>query len=351
MSRINKPQRIFGTVRAFAEKGKMLSKTELELFADSRDLDELVMKLKNSAYTDVMAKLQKPINAEKIENLLREDLVDFHASMARIVTRQDLLNAYYTKYIIWNLKVILKGKAMDRTYEEILPHVNMRAEELIGRRDIVVKALVAKDLEEAISTLQSSEFGGDVSRAAQAYKEKGDIQIFDVYLDHSYYQALATAYTVIGKPADVHPIVGLDVDSYNTLSTLRAKYWGLSEMHIKSLRIKPTFRVQEDILDKMSNAENVKEAISVFSSTVYKSIVPNDANEIEMISKLEEGFERLIYRRAVTAYSKMFSYSTMIAAVKLKSFEVRNLGAIAFGVEQKVGSKTIMPRLRTSEER
>ena len=351
MSRINKPQRIFGTVRAFAEKGKMLSKTELESISDSRDLDELVTKLKNTAYTEVMAKLQKPFNAEKIENLLREDLVDFHASMAKIVTRQDLLNAYYTKYIIWNLKVILKGKAMDRTYEEILPHINMRAEELIGRRDIVVKALVAKDLEEAIATLQSSEFGGDVSRAAQAYKEKGDIQIFDVYLDHSYYQALATAYTVIGKPADVHPLIGLDVDSYNALSTLRAKYWGLSETHIKSLRIKPTFRVQEDILDKMSNAENVKEAISVFSSTVYKSIVPTDANEIEMISKLEAAFERLIYRRAVTAYSKMFSYSTMIAAVKLKSFEVRNLGAIAFGVEQKVGSKIILPRLLTTEEK
>ena len=351
MSRINKPQRIFGTVRAFAEKGKMLSKTELESISDSRDLDELVTKLKNTAYTEVMAKLQKPFNAEKIENLLREDLVDFHASMAKIVTRQDLLNAYYTKYIIWNLKVILKGKAMDRTYEEILPHVNMRAEELIGRRDIVVKALVAKDLDEAIATLQSSEFGGDVSRAAQAYKEKGDIQIFDVYLDHSYYQALATAYTVIGKPADVHPLIGLDVDSYNALSTLRAKYWGLSETHIKSLRIKPTFRVQEDILDKMSNAETVKEAISIFSSTVYKSIVPNDANEIEMISKLEAAFERLIYRRAVTAYSKMFSYSTMIAAVKLKSFEVRNLGAIAFGVEQKVGSKTIIPRLLTSDEK
>jgi V/A-type H+/Na+-transporting ATPase subunit C len=227
----------------------------------------------------------------------------------------------------------------------------MRAEELIGRRDIVVKALVAKDLDEAVATLQSSEFGADVAGAAQAYKEKGDIQVFDVYLDHSYYQALATAYTVIGKPADVHPLIGLDVDSYNTLSTLRAKYWGLSEMRIKELRIKPTFRVQEDILDKMINAENVKEAISIFSSTVYKSIVPNDSNEIEMISKLEAGFERLIYRRAVTSYAKMFSYSTMIAAVKLKSIEVRNLGAIAFGVEQKVGSKTIMPRLLTREEK
>jgi V/A-type H+-transporting ATPase subunit C len=351
LSRINKPQRIFGTVRAFSEKGKMLSKSELESLSDSRDLDELVTRLKNTAYADVMAKLQKPFNAEKIENLLREDLVDFHSSMAKIVTRQDLLNAYYTKYIIWNLKVILKGKAMGRTYEEILPHVNMRAEELIGRRDIVVKALVAKDLDEAITTLQSSEFGADVAGAAQAYKEKGDLQIFDVYLDHSYYQALATAYTVIGKPADTHPLIGLDVDSYNTLSTLRAKYWGLAETDIKSLRIKPTFRVQEDLLDKMANAENVKEAISIFASTVYKNVIPNDANEIEMISKIEAGFERLTYKRAVTAYGKMFSYSTMIAAVKLKSIEVRNLGAIAFGVEQKIGSKIIMPRLLTVAEK
>ena len=62
----------------------------------------------------------------------------------------------------------------------------------------------------------------------------------------------------------------------------------------------------------MINAENVKEAISIFSITVYKSIVPSDSDEIEMISKLEAGFERLIYRRAVTSYAKMFSYSTMI---------------------------------------
>jgi V/A-type H+-transporting ATPase subunit C len=101
----------------------------------------------------------------------------------------------------------------------------------------------------------------------------------------------------------------------------------------------------------MANAENVKEAISIFASTVYKNVIPNDANEIEMISKIEAGFERLMYKRAVTAYGKMFSYSTMIAAVKLKSIEVRNLGAIAFGVEQKIGSKIIMPRLLTVAEK
>ena len=54
----------------------------------------------------------------------------------------------------------------------------------------------------------------------------------------------------------------------------------------------------------MINAENVKEAISIFSSTVYKSIVPSDSDEIEMISKLEAGFERLLDRRVVILVCK-----------------------------------------------
>src|SRR3712207_6950050 len=49
-----------------------------------------------------------------------------------------VLNAYFVKYITLNLKVILKGKAMNKTYEELLPKVNMRAEELVGRRDLAV---------------------------------------------------------------------------------------------------------------------------------------------------------------------------------------------------------------------
>ena len=37
--------------------------------------------------------------------------------------------------------------------EELLAKVNLRAEELVGRRDVVVKALVAKNIEEAVAAL------------------------------------------------------------------------------------------------------------------------------------------------------------------------------------------------------
>ena len=44
-------------------------------------------------------------------------------------------------------KIILKGKALGRSYDDLLPKINLRAEELTGRRDIVVRALVAKDFD------------------------------------------------------------------------------------------------------------------------------------------------------------------------------------------------------------
>jgi V/A-type H+-transporting ATPase subunit C len=169
-------------------------------------------------------KIQQPITSEKIEIALKEDLFNFHSSMAKIA-KGDLINAYYKKYILWNLKIILKSKALGKTYDDIFPHINMQAEELIGRRDIVIKALVAKDLDEAVSALQTSEFGNDISLAAQLYKENNNIQIFELYLDKIYYKGLISAFANIGKPADLQPLVSLDLDYYNVLSTLRAKYW------------------------------------------------------------------------------------------------------------------------------
>ena len=62
--------------------------------------------------------------------------------------------------------MILKGKALGKSYEELLPKINLRAEELVGRRDLVVKALVAQDLDEAVSVLSGSEFFEQASKAA-----------------------------------------------------------------------------------------------------------------------------------------------------------------------------------------
>lgn len=344
------PNKIFGTVLAHSVRGRMLSRTELQTLAESRDIEELVTRMKNTVYLDALAKLTKPYTAETVEGALLEHLVNQHAKIVSIANGSAILNAYFVKYIILNLKIILKGKAMNKTYEELLPKVNMRAEELVGRRDLAVKALVAKDFDEAVNSLAGSEFGEDARKAAQAYKEKGDIRVFDTYLDHAFYKSLDKAVAFESKLQDEQKLIGVDIDSYNILSVLRGKYWGLSPNEINDLIVTTTSKVPKDVLQRMINTEKIQEAIGELASTIYKELIPRTAaNDIDAIMQLESAFQKESIRRTMNSYRTVFTIANMLASIKLISYEIKNLAAIAAGVEQKISTDKIMASLIRAE--
>jgi V/A-type H+/Na+-transporting ATPase subunit C len=340
------PAKIFGTVLSHGLKGRMLTKSELQTLAEARDMEELVTRMKNTIYLDAFAKLTKPYTAEKIEGALKEYLVNAHAKMVNITGGSGILNAYFIKYITWDLKIVLKGKALGKSYEELLPKVNLRAEELVGRRDIIVKALVAKNLEEAVAAISASEFGEDAAKAAAVYKEKGDLRIFDTYLDHVFYHDLGRAMTAESQSPDVKKVASTDIDSYNVLAVLRGKFWGLNTGDINDLIVSTTPKVTRDTLQKMINIEKISEAIGELSSTVYNGIIPQAAaNDIDAIMQLESSFEAIGLKRVIGSFRTMFSVGIMLGALKLMMIEVRNLSAIASGIEQKVPTETIASRL------
>ena len=345
-SKVSMPSKIFGTVLSHGLRGRMLTKGELQTLAESRDIEELVTRMKNTVYLDALAKLTKPYSAEKVESALREYLVNMHAKMVNIAGGSGILNAYFVKYITMNLKLVLKGKALGKTYEELLPKINLRAEELVGRRDLVVKVLVAKDLDEAIGSLAGSEFGEDAAKAAAAYKEKGDVRLFDTYLDHAFHHALDRALATEATAQDVKKLVATDIDSYNILAVLRGKFWGLSQQDVTDLIVTTTPKVTKETLTKMINTEKLPEAIGELNNTVYRDIVPqNAANDIDAIMQLEAGFESVALKRVISSFRAVFTVAIMLSAIKLMMIEVRNLAAIAAGVEQKVPTETIMQRL------
>lgn len=342
-NKVSMPNKIFGTVLAHSLRGKMLSKSELQTLAESRDIEELVTRMKNTVYLDALAKLTRPFTAEKVEGALREYLVNQHAKMVNIANGSAILNAYFVRHITWNLKIILKGKAMGRTYEELLPKINLRAEELVGRRDLVVKALVAKDFDEAVNSLAGSEFGEDAKKAAQSYKEKGDVRVFDTYLDHAFYKSLDRAVVFESKLQDAQKLVGIDIDAYNVLAVLRGKYWGLSPVDVTDLIVTTTTKVSKDMLQKMINTEKIQEAIGELAATTYKDLIPRSAaNDIDAIMQLEAGFEKEALKRIMNSFRTVFTIANLLASLKLMGYEIRNLAAIAAGVEQKIPADKIM---------
>lgn len=340
------PAKIFGTVLSHGLRGRMLTKSELQTLAEARDMEELVTKMKNTIYLDAFAKLTKPYTAEKIEGALKEHLVSAHAKLVNITGGAGILNAYFIKYITWDLKIVLKGKALGKSYEELLPKVNLRAEELVGRRDVIVKALVSKNLEEAVAAISGSEFGEDASKAAAVYKDKGDLRIFDTYLDHVFYHDLGRAMNAESQSPDVKKVASTDIDSYNVLAVLRGKFWGLTSAEINDLIVSTTPKVTRDTLQKMVNIEKISEAIGELSNTVYNGIIPQAAsNDIDAITQLESNFEAIGLKRVLGSFRTMFSVGIMLGALKLMMIEIRNLSAIASGIEQKVPVETIVSRL------
>ena len=222
----------------------------------------------------------------------------------------------------------------------------MRAEELLGRRDIIVKALVAKNLDEAIGALAGSDVAEDAAKAAAIYKDKRDLRVFDTYLDRTFFTHLGRGMNAESQSLDVKNIVSTDIDSYNVLAVLRGKFWGLAPNDISDLVVTTTSKVTRDTLMKMINTEKISEAIGELGNTVYKEIIPQTfTSDIDAIMQLENGFEAIELKRVVGAFRTMFNLGIMVAALKLLMIEVRNLSAIASGVEQKVPTEAIVSRL------
>ena len=339
---------VYASVKSYSQRGKLLKKADLQTLAESRDLEELMTRIKNTIYGDAISDVQKPYTSQSIESGLRGHLAGVHYSIAKTAGDSDILDAYYMKFIISNLKQILKGKILGKSQEEIETHINLRAEELIKQRDVIIKALVSKDLEETVASLNSVQFGDEISKAASLYNETKNIQVFDTYFDKILYQQLGRALKNT-RDREVIKLVGMDVDFYNLLSVIRGKFWGLDDSQIEDLIVSQTPSIPKELLQRMMASATIRDAFTELSNTKYKNLIPDVENELDAVAQFERSFEMEIYNSSARSFTKMFSFATIIGITKLTAFEVRNLAAIAYAVEQKIATDITMSKLILEE--
>ncbi len=339
---------VYAGVKAYGLKGKLLKKNDFQQLAESRDIDEFVTRLKNTAYNDTISKVQKPYTAQKIELVLRDRQADLHYKMMMSVGGSTLFFAYYLKFILRNLKIIMKGKILEMPQDEIASMISLHAEELIKERDITLKALAAKDIAEAVNILKGTGLGNEVEKAYALYNERKQIQMIDVHFDRFFYQKLN--HTVSNSTDfSVHTVCQKEIDFYNILSILRGKFWGLDENQIQNMIVMPTSGESRELLNRMISSDSIKSVFGELEGTQYSNLVPQEENDIDAIGKLEHAFERLISDSMQSSFVRVFSASTVVAITQLIDYEVRNLSSIVFAVEQKIPAETAISKLIVNE--
>ncbi len=346
--------RTYVGTKAFALKGSLIDADSVQKLSESTSLEELVNRLRSTPYADYLSGLSPPYNARRIELALRERLATVHHSVTQGAGRYRILQLYYLKDIAWDLKLALKARALGRSYEGTVEYLDMKAEELVGRRDLLVKVLTAKDVNEAVTMLSGTEFFSDVERALSAYTSRGEIRFFDVYIDHAVLSAISKEFSLNPrlyetKAASVNGVgelVALDIDAYNVLSILRSKLWGLSEAEVQELVITPARRVQLQTLTSMASADTVGEAVKLLESSYHFQLQSAQSDE-ELIDQVEDGFLNQTRETASLAFVwQGLSPGTILALMKLLEFEMSNLAAIAIGVEAGMDPRKISSRLR-----
>ena len=336
----------YTVTKSYALKGTLLSQSTLQSLTESRDLADLITKLKATPYSDSVSKVQQPYSGYKIELAVREHVSSLHYNLMKVYPDASVLYAYYMKYIVGDLKTVLKGKAIGRSYEEIQRYLDMHAEELIRRRDLIARAVAVASLDEVVTTFRGTEFYKVIDNAVKTYRSTQKLDVFDVYLDRALYDGILETAPRKGF-GRLRPLIAVDVDSYNVLAILRAKSWEVSQAQVRSLIVEPTFDAPKNILERMIAAATVADAIRYLAGTRYRNLVPQDSeNDATMISSFEEAFRRFGYQRATRPFLwDAFTESVVLGIIRLKELEARNISAIAFGVEHSLGPKAIMQKL------
>ncbi len=333
---------IYSAVKAFALKGTLLPISTLETLSESKNLEDLAARLKGTLYSGAISKLSKPYYAAKFELAFREHLVTLHHAIGAVAQYPDLIWAYYLKYISSNLKTVLKGRALGKSFEDMSSHLDLYAEELVGRRDIVVRALSAPTLDDAVGFVRGTEFGIEASGALRVFKERGNVQVFDIYLEKAFLRNLSNVYSQVKRNQrfayevnKIEPLMALDIDSYNLLAVLRGKLWDLAASEIRALIVDPTFEVGRRKLEVMIAAPSVQDAIKQIALTAYRTAMPAAGSDNEMINALEDSLRLMSYERAYHPFIwDVFGIGVVLGLIRLKELEVRNLSGIAVGIEK-----------------
>lgn len=341
--------------RAFALRGTLLDPASVLKLSECTSLEELVNRLRGTPYGESLGSVVAPFTARRLELAFRERLAEVHHSIMATAGRFSILELYYLRHIAWDLKVALKARALGRSYDETAEYLDMKAEALVGRRDLIVKVLSAKDANEAVSMLSGSEFHEDAAKSLAAFTSKGEVRFFDIYIDHAVLTQIskeyATNYRLYASPratdvAGVEDMVSLDIDAYNALTVLRSKLWGLPEQEARELIITPTYRIPVAALTRMVSAESTADAVKLLES-IYPSSSQGATGDEQLIDAAEESLTREMRNTASKAFIwQGLSPGTALALVKLLEFEVSNLAAIAIGVEAHIDPKNILSKLR-----
>ncbi len=242
--------------RIWVLETRLLDKSKIERMIDSQSADDALKVLGETEYSNVMSTVKR---AADYEYILSAELQRVYALMYELCPVKEIVDMMSIKYKYHNLKVLLKGKLLDKDFSSMLID--------LGNEDLV-------DLKRKIDGENYSQLSGFAEKAivtaVNTFEQTKDPQQIDIVIDKYMFLDLVDVSQSLNYDF-VDKYTKAIIDSTNIRTLLRVKKQGKNREFAGEVLIQGG-AIEKDTLLSLLN-ESPESIIAKLNFTIYSDII------------------------------------------------------------------------------
>lgn len=326
-------------VRVMAMKGKLYKKQDYDKLLKMQG-NEIAKYLEEAEYKEEIHLLGKEFEGyELVEQALYANFIKSRKKLQTISSPEMvyLLNAYFKKYDVYNIKTVLRAKAVKQQKQEteklLLPLGKMTKEKLLALLDAESMAAILKKI-----GLREIEY----KEALEYWEKEASLLELENMLDQKWYKKMQEFIKLLaGEHKLFKELLQAEIDVMNIKLLLRVKKARMETKRISSLFFRGGAFFSKTRLDELAE-KDFEIIISTLKTTTFRKII--EKHEAELVQKDLRTFEKsldvwLLGRATLLLHQFPLSVDTLLGYMVAKEIEMRNLRVLVkgkqFGLEEK----------------
>ena len=308
----------------------LLTSENLKRIIDTDNLKEALSSLNDTKYGELIQKLER---AENYEKILSQMLLDSYKAMIKISPDENLVHYLEEKYNFHNLKTLVKELIQDDDYSSI--YID------IGKIDLVkIKRNLKEDLTD------NDKYLSYAKKALDLYKENKDPQDIDLSLDKDFYEKLLED----SENLDYESLINFTkerIDLTNLKALLRIKGQGQSVDLLEKALIDGG-NIDKNLFRDSLNADKNSYSNLFFKEKIYpqvkKSMEESDLNKA--MQKLEKVIDNHLMDFAKESKKVSYGPEVIMGYLISREMEIKNLRIILTAKLNSLSREFMEERLR-----
>lgn len=311
---------------------KLLDKAKLDRMIDSSSAEDALKILGETEYSNYMSNIRRP---EDYEELLGGELIRLYQLMYSLSPVKELIDIMSIKYDYHNLKVMIKGKILNKDLSHLLVPVGL------------VNPNKLKQIFDGENFKELTDYMiQGIEKVNKSFEEDGDPQKIDIVLDSFMYKEMLYRANEIGDKflSDYFKMI---IDLTNIKTLLRVKKQNKGRRFMEEVLIEGGAILKKDLISYEN--ESIDSIANKLSYTSYEKILrlglENYGTNGNM-SYFEKLTDNYIMDYIKKAKYVSFGIEPLLGYIMAKENEIKTVRIIMVGKLNNVAPEVIRERLR-----